>query len=155
MQSSPNSSIQVFLTHEKNDKDLKKMATALSNELQLRGFKVWTDERILPGSEWSHEIKRALIESDAMIALLNKHSFSSSYVREELEHAFFDEKYKNRLLPVLIGSLSEKDFSQLPWVLNKMPSLKIKKQKSTEKLAKEIADKFQDLLSNRGESNDS
>jgi hypothetical protein len=90
-----------------------------------------------------------------MIALLNKHSFSSSYVREELEHAFFDEKYKNRLLPVLIGSLSEKDFSQLPWVLNKMPSLKIKKQKSTEKLAKEIADKFQDLLSNRGESNDS
>ena len=145
---------QVFLTHEKNDRELKKLVNALSKELQLRGFKVWTDDSISPGSEWSHEIKKALNESDAMIALLNRHSFSSSYVREELEHAFFDERYKNRLLPVLIGSLSEEDFSRLPWVLNKMPSLKIKKQKPTKKLAKEIADRFHDLLKDQGGNND-
>jgi len=145
---------QVFLSHLKNDKDLTTLAKALSRELKRRGYRVWTDERILPGTDWSVEIERALKESDAMVALLNQHSFSSSYVRDALEHAFFDEKYKNRLLSVLIGETSEDDFSRLPWVLKKMPFLKISSKQSSEDLAKTIADKFQDLLKGRGVSDD-
>lgn len=143
---------QVFLSHSKNDKDLTVLAKELSSELTRRGFRVWTDERILPGENWSYEIEKALKESDAMIALLNQHSFSSSYVRDALEHAFFDEKYKNRLLSVLIGETSEEDFSRLPWVLTKMPFLKISSKQSTGDIAKKIADKFQNLLINRGVS---
>lgn len=138
---------QIFLSHEKNDEDLKKLARALASELQRREFDVWSDKRILPGDDWSSKIKKALNESDAMIALLNQHSFSSSYVRNELEHAFFDGRYKNRLLPVLIGSTSEEDFSKLPWVLTKMKLLQIKEKQPIENLARKIADSFQDLLS--------
>ena len=98
---------QVFLSHVRKHKAI---ANALAKELQRQGFKVWSDQSILPGANWSEEITIALNESDSMIAILDQHSFSSSYVRNELQHAFFDDRYKNRLLPVLISPTSDTDF---------------------------------------------
>ena len=141
---------QVFLSQPKNDKDLKILAKALSLELQKRGYKVWLNDYIQPGSDWSSEIAVALNESDAMVALLNQYSFSSSYVRDGLEYAFFNEQYKNRVLPVLIGSSSEGDFSRLPWMLTKMSYLTISDLNLPEDLAITIADRFDKLLAGRG-----
>ena len=141
---------QVFLSHPKNDKDLKILAKALSMELKIRGYRVWVDDYIEPGADWTSEINKALSESDAMVALLNKFSFSSSYVRDGLEHAFFDERYKNRVLPVLIGSSSEDDFSRLPWMLTKISYLTIPEISLPEDLAIIIADRFDELLAGRG-----
>lgn len=134
---------QVFLSHVRKDKAI---ANALAKELQRQGFKVWSDQSISPGADWSEEITKALNESDSMIAILNQHSFSSSYVRNELQHAFFDDRYKNRLLPVLISPTSDADFVRLPWVLTKMTFLKITEQQSTENIAKTIVKKFIALL---------
>ena len=134
---------QVFLSHVRKDKAI---ANALAKELQRQGFKVWSDQSISPGADWSEEITKALNVSDSMIAILNQHSFSSSYVRNELQHAFFDDRYKNRLLPVLISPTSDTDFVRLPWVLTKMTFLKITEKQSTESIAKTIVKKFIALL---------
>jgi hypothetical protein len=142
---------QVFLSHARNDKSL---ANALTKELRRRGFKVWNDQSILPGGDWSDEITKALQESDSMIALLNQHSYSSSYVRYELEHVFFDDRYKNRLLPVLIGSSSDEGFVRLPWVLTKLPFLKLSEKLSMDEMAKRITEEFIALLKGRGANND-
>ena len=134
---------QVFLSYARKDKDI---ANAVAKELQLIGINVWYDQSISPGANWLDEINSALNESDSMIAILNQHSFSSEYVRNELQHAFFDDRYKNRLLPVLIGSTSDTDFTRLPWVLTKMNFLQIKGNRSTESISKSIVRKFIALL---------
>lgn len=130
---------RVFLSYARNDKEL---AHVLSRELKNHGVMVWDDQSIEPGDRWLEEIKKALERCNSMIALLNEHSFSSSYVRDELEHAFFDERYKHRLLPVLIGGTSESAFSRLPWVLTKLATLRITDRESPEEMAKRITKVF-------------
>jgi len=149
MQSQPFSN-QVFITHVRTDKDLIHLSRILARNLQERGFKVWTEEQVRSEVDETEEIQKALQESDAMIALLSQHAYSSSYVRNELEHAFFDERYKNRLLPVLISESEKEDFSRLPWVLTKMEFLKITEQLSPEEMAEIIAHRFVELLVMRG-----
>jgi len=141
---------QIYISYIKSDKDLKKLVDVLTQELRRRGYEIWSGERISPGEKWADEIEKALKDSDAMIALLNQHSFSSSYVRNELEHAFFNEQYKNRFLPVFISSSSDEDFSRLPWVLTKITFLKIEERRSVQNKAKIIADKFETLLGRGG-----
>lgn len=144
---------QIFLSHEKNDKDINILARELSEELQRRGYNVWTEKYVVPGENWKHSIEVALKESDAMVALLNHYSFSSSYVRNEIEHAFFDDKYKDRLLPVLIRESKKEDFSKLPWFLKKINYLEISKMQSANKSARQIADHFQNLISRKENDN--
>jgi hypothetical protein len=134
---------QVFISYVRKDRNL---ADALANELQKKGFKVWLDKNISPGAKWSEEVSKALDESDSMIAILNQYSFSSSYVRNELEYVLFNDRYKNRFLPVLIGPTSNTDFVRLPWVLQKITFLKITGQKSASSIAKTISRKFIALL---------
>jgi hypothetical protein len=135
---------QVFISYARNDTEL---AYYLAEELSKRGFKVWYDIEIKVGEEWASQIESALKESDSMIAILNQNSYSSSYVRNELEYALFNEDYKNRLLPVFIGSADEANFARLPWVLNKLEYLRLPDSDSLESLANEIIEQFISLLS--------
>lgn len=144
---SKSNTIQVFISYARNDNTL---AIALAKELQKRGFKVWNEQSILLGEDITNQLLKALKESDSMIALLNQHSYSSSYVRSEIEHAFFDDRYKNRLLPVLISSSSEDNFARLPWVLTKFPFLKLSEDLPTKKMVKKIIDRFTSLIESGG-----
>ena len=135
---------QVFISHARNDNEL---ANYLAEELIKRGFKVWRDIDMKPGEEWTSQIESALKDSDSMIAILNQNSYSSSYVRNELEFALFNEDYKNRLLPVFIGSEDEANFVRLPWVLTKLEYLRLPESESLESLANEIIEQFISLLS--------
>jgi hypothetical protein len=137
---------QVYLSYARNDDSL---ASVLSEELRRQGFKVWFEPGTSPGDEGSDQILKALNQSDAMIALLNQHSYSSSYVRNELKHAFFDDRYKDRLLPVLIGSSSDEGFVRLPWVLTKLTYLKLSENLTLGEMAKTISDEFIALLEGR------
>lgn len=76
-----------------------------------------------------------------MIAILDQHSFSSSLVRKELDYAFFNKRYKNRLLPVFVGN-KDGDFSRLPWILNRLNVLHIKKTAKLQNQASQIVDAF-------------
>lgn len=137
----------VFLSYARKNRNL---AHALSQELKRLGFDVWDDQSIEPGAQSSVVIKKALAQCDSMIALLDEHSFSSSYVREELQHAFFDKRYENRLLTVFIGGGSDATFSRLPWILTKLSILRVPEVKSPESLAKKITKKFLAQLNTEG-----
>jgi TIR domain len=114
----------------------------VTEELQKHGFEVWSDERGLsPGEGLAASTKSALASSDAIIAILSKHSYSSSWVREELEQALFNEKFKGKFLPVMIGSESE-DFSRLPWVLSKINHLRLSSSEPRSTLGKKIVSAY-------------
>lgn len=135
--------IQVFISHVRND-DL--VASEVAKTLSKQGLVVWSDESILPGSDWKEEMQKALENSDYIISLLTSNSFSSKFVREELDYALFNNRYKNKFLPVLIGDESEEEFSRLPWLLKKLKHLYISKNTSPELIASEVSKSFLQLV---------
>jgi hypothetical protein len=134
---------RVFLSYARRDQEL---AEEIGKVLTKKGLTFWHDRQIEVGADWQKEISRALETSDSMIAILNPHSFSSSWVRNELEHALFNEKYKNRLLPVLIGGKERDVFARLPWILTRMQFLRLPERQSARASARKVADAFIALL---------
>ena len=133
---------QVFLSYARKEQDL---ADAVAGHLSEQGIKVWGDREIPAGANWRKKVETALKQSDSMIVLLTPHSFSSNWVRNELGHALFDDRFKHRLLPVLIGNVSD-EFVRLPWILHRLQFLRIKANKPTQARAKQIAETFVNLL---------
>ncbi|MCH8876511.1 MAG: toll/interleukin-1 receptor domain-containing protein [Chloroflexi bacterium] len=135
---------QVFISHARNDREI---ADSLTSELRRRGFRVWEKKEVSRGQKWAPFIESALMESDLMVALLREHSYSSSYVRRELEHALFSEKYKNRLLPVFIASSRDSKFIQIPWVLESINHLRFDVSTPSRIIVEKIATEVAALLS--------
>lgn len=68
--------LRVFLAHASADKtETRDIAKRLSAE----GFEPWLDEeQLLPGSEWSREVDRAVRSSDVILVLLSHNSVQKS-----------------------------------------------------------------------------
>ncbi len=135
---------QVYLSYTRRESGL---SAVVAQVLQTEGCNVWYDKQSIdPGAKWESELRRALKDSDSMIALLSPYAYSSSWVREELQYALFEERFKNRLLPVLIGDVSLEGFSRLPWILTRMHFLGIDPRKSEVSNAEAIVRAFRDLI---------
>ena len=135
---------RIVLSYIQRDREL---AFAVADVLKEQGFLVWDERDLPPGEPWESGILKALKQSDSMIALLSPYAWSSAWVRSQLEHAFFDERYKNRLFPVLIGE-SMDEFVRLPWVLSKMEFIRLNDSEPTRSHAKRIANSFVEMLKN-------
>ncbi len=133
---------QVFVSHSRNDNEI---AFAVENELRKYNINVWNDSLITPGSEWASLVNNALDSSDTIIAILNKHSYSSPWVRLELEHALFNEKYKGRFFPVLISN-NQSDLTRLPWILSKIEHLLLSPDEPQNILGEKIVKEFLEYL---------
>lgn len=141
----------VFISYTRNDLLLSKLAKKLANSLSQKGIKTWLDKNnISPGKNWNEAIQEALRNSNSIIALLNPNSYSSSWVREELKYALFDEKFKNRLLPVFIGEFPIEEFNRLPWVLTHISYLKLDPRMSIEENSEYIVNYYLKMVKNRG-----
>lgn len=138
---------QVFLSYTSKHKSL---GNAVALKLENHQLSVWDAYSTPTGSPIDTDIQNALDMSDSMIAILDQHSFSSSLVRKELDYAFFDKRYKNRLLPVFIEN-EKKDFSRLPWILNRLKVIRIKETGKLNYQATQIVDAFLHLLSTHQE----
>lgn len=134
---------QVFLSYAHKEQPLAEQVARL---LAQRGIKVLEDRgELRAGDDWAKSVEQALRKSDSMIALLTPHSFSSSFVRSELGHALFDDRFKHRVLPVLIGDAGA-EFVRLPWILNRMQLLKLSPAQPSHEQASQIASEFERML---------
>lgn len=135
--------MKVFISHTARD---EKIAKALAKALKEKGFLVFFGEDFSPGSKISAEINSELKNSDAIVAILSEYSFSSEWVRKEIDEALFNEKFKDRFFPVLLSNSSE-DLSRLPWVLKKISHFRISPDGTTEAIGKKIAVEFGKFIS--------
>jgi len=106
----------VFLSYAKKD---SQAATALSAALEAAGVKTFTFRNILPGENFASAIGRWLDKSDAMVLLLSPAWMESEYTQSELEYALVNERFKDRLLPVML-----KDTSDYPWILQTLSQIR-------------------------------
>jgi hypothetical protein len=81
-----NRKLQVFLCHSSED---KQAVRELYKRLSLDGMMPWLDEEsLLPGQDWSQEIRKAVKSSDIVIVCLSKKAVSKrGYIQKEITHA--------------------------------------------------------------------
>jgi TIR domain len=94
---------QVFLTYAHSDKQAVRQ---LYDRMTRNRLKVWLDENeLLPGQNWKHEIRQAILRSDVVLVCLSRQfNRQGGYRHEELrivlEKASFLPDGKNFIIPV-------------------------------------------------------
>ena len=87
----------IFISYSRLD---TAMMTSVASDLRNAGVKVWTDEKLEPGtSEWQKAIAAAIEEASALVVLLSPDSKQSKWVERELSYA---EGLNVRIFPLLV-----------------------------------------------------
>jgi hypothetical protein len=88
----PKQQSQIFLTYAHSDKDIVRQ---LYHRLIRDGINAWLDEKeLMPGQNWKHEIRQAILRSEIVIVCLSKQfNKQGGFRHEELEIAL--EKAKS------------------------------------------------------------
>lgn len=104
---------EVFLSHSSLDKDF---VDSIAETLGNHGIPVWYSRtNILGAQQWQDEIGQALRRCDWFIVILSQKSVQSMWVKRELAFALNDNKYNNKIIPVLYQPC---DFDNLSWTLS-------------------------------------
>ena len=107
--------MKVFISYAQSDERLaEKIAESLKQAgLTIRDYR----QEILPGELWSEKASQALRDSDAMVVLLTPEAARSKQVRSEINYALSQDAFKNRLIPVVVGSPDKLPKKEVPWIL--------------------------------------
>jgi hypothetical protein len=104
---------EVFLSHSSLDKDF---VDSIAETLGNRGIPVWYSRtNILGAQQWQDEIGQALRRCNWFIVVLSPNSVQSMWVKRELAFALKDNKYNEKIIPVLYQPC---DFDNLSWTLS-------------------------------------
>ncbi|MBD1365387.1 toll/interleukin-1 receptor domain-containing protein [Mucilaginibacter sp. ZT4R22] len=111
---------KVFISYAKED---QRYALAFYDHFENLGYEPWLDKRkLLPGSNWDLEIKRALKNSDFIILLLSSTSVSKrGYVQREFKLAlqYWETKLDDDIyiIPVLLDDcVVPESLGRFQWV---------------------------------------
>jgi hypothetical protein len=103
---------RIFISSATTDTD---WALDLSDHLEKAGLEPWVmAAEILPGSNWSQAAGEALNRADAIVVLVSPEAMKSDRVRHEIQYALGNERFENRLIPVLVKRTPPND---IPWIL--------------------------------------
>jgi hypothetical protein len=115
--------MKVFISYVNANRDLAKK---VSVSLKRAGFTVWdSEEEVFPGDNWAEKIARALEEADAMVVILTEESVNSRTVRREIDYALGKKTFKDRLIPVFVGSPESLFEENIPWILRRLKIIKL------------------------------
>jgi hypothetical protein len=102
----------LFLSYKLEDREL---AERLQSELESLGHTIRVDTNaVLVGSGWRDSLMRALMESDAVVALITERSLQSPFVISEIgaARALGQTGKKMALLPIIFGHMPIPQFIQ-------------------------------------------
>jgi len=68
----------------------------------------------LPGTNVSADLGRALDQAEALIVLVSPAAMESPMVRHDIQFALGQERFQDRLIPVLVKQTPSED---IPWIL--------------------------------------
>lgn len=103
---------KVFLSHSAKD---RKFVVRLASILDRSGMPYWySATHILGAKQWHDEIGRALAQCNWFLVVLTPDSVRSQWVKRELLFALNEERYHERIIPLLYRKCK---YSQLSWTL--------------------------------------
>ena len=103
---------ELFLSHSNQNRDF---ADTLADVLRRRGVQVgYSQINIIGAQQWHDEIGEALRRCDWFAVVLSEPSVESEWVKHELMRALRDNRFKNKIIPMLYEPC---DFERLSWIL--------------------------------------
>lgn len=104
---------KVFLSYAWPDRALVR---GIADQLSEEGFQIWDPEQqILPGSDWTSSLKKALDAAHAVIVFISPEAIQSRSVLHEIEYALGAKHLRGRLIPVVLRPTEE-----APWILQSL-----------------------------------
>lgn len=129
--------MKVFVSHADTDEPLAQRVAAV---LQRAGLEVWDPAReIMPGDDWAAVVSQALQDSQAMVVLLTRDAVRSRWVHFEIMYALGQVRFRERLVPVVVGNPDELRNEDVPWVLGRLKTIKLTEYDSEDDGIAEIA----------------
>jgi len=96
----------------------RSVANGVADLLRRHTIPVWySSTEILGAQQWHDEIGRALKRCDWFVVLLSPNSIVSPWVKRELMFALKEQRYADKIIPVLIKPC---DPDQLSWTLSSL-----------------------------------
>lgn len=93
--------MRIFISHSSKD---ELVYTELSHALQEQGHSVFNAVDINIGENWIDRIKKAINESDIVIAIITENFLTSTWAQAELSSLIFGTS-NVRLLPIVVGDV--------------------------------------------------
>jgi hypothetical protein len=102
---------RVFISYSHQDRPyLERLTTHLKGYMLKDTVDIWDDMKILLGTDWTKEIKRALAQAKVAVLLVSNHYLSSDFIRT----------YE---LPILLEAAQRRDVQLLPIIIEPSASL--------------------------------
>ncbi len=115
--------MKVYISYSHAD---EAVAQKLAKALESAGLETWYAKTgIFPGDNWAEEVAQALRESEAMIILLSPQALNSNYVRHDISYALGEPRFRNRLIPVVIGPQNKIPLENIPGILRRFQMLEL------------------------------
>lgn len=103
---------EVFLSHSSRD---RQFATDMAQTLRRHGIPVWYSQtNILGAQQWQDQIGAALRRCDWFVVILSPQSADSMWVKRELSYALQQNRFEDRIVPVVYQA---SDYERLSWTL--------------------------------------
>lgn len=113
---------EVFLSHSNRDKAFARKLCSAFGQHRI-GF--WFAPYQVVGSQrWHDEIGQALKRCDWFLLVLSPASVASKWVKHELLFALSEDRYEDRIVPVLYKSCR---FKRLSWTLSQFQYVDFRK----------------------------
>jgi hypothetical protein len=110
---------EIFLSHAYSD---RKFLNRLVKVLRTHGIRYWYSTAHLKGAQqWHDEIGRALDRCDWFCVVLSPASTRSEWVKRELRYVLNEDKYRAKIVPLLIRPCQHK---RLSWTLGSFQFVK-------------------------------
>ena len=104
---------EVFISHAHQDEVFVSKLTKL---FQRHGIRYWySPKHIVGAQQWHDEIGRALDRCDWFLVVLSPDAVQSKWVKHEYFYALNDDRYAERIVPVLF---KECRWKRLSWTLS-------------------------------------
>jgi hypothetical protein len=105
---------EVFVSHAHQD---RAFAAKLTKTLQQHGIMYWySPKHIVGAQQWHDEIGKALARCDWFVVVLSPRAVKSKWVAHEYFYALQEDRYANRILPLLYKKC---DWKALSWTLKR------------------------------------
>jgi|SRR5579862_268356 len=103
---------EVFLSHSSQD---RAFVVRLAAVLKAHRVKYWySATHIVAAKQWHDEIGKALARCDWLLVVLTPQSVRSQWVKRELLYALNQDRYNERIIPLLRKPCN---YAQLSWTL--------------------------------------
>ena len=95
--------VRVFVSH--NHKDREFVEASITSPLTKHGIETWySNADIIPGERYIQRIEDGLLKCDWVVVLITENSVTSDWVRAEVNTALGDARFRDRVVPLKLGS---------------------------------------------------